>query len=128
MDAFTNIVLDKSLTKVQAQAQLSTKVQSLVRTSVVISLFFPNVHSGPIRGVSWSGFVCCHSPKSFISCFFRPASPVSLVLHRELQHDPIDVERDSGAGQHTNKRTVKLTKSDKIEQIKMQLLEILSKL
>ena len=40
MDAFTNIVLDKSLTKVQAQAQLATKVQLLVRTSAVISLFF----------------------------------------------------------------------------------------
>ena len=39
MDAFTNIVLDKSLTKVEVQAQLATKVQSLVRTSAVISLF-----------------------------------------------------------------------------------------
>ena len=53
---------------------------------------------------------------------------MSLVLHRELQHDLIDVERDSGAGQHTNKRAAKLTKSDKIEQIKIQLLEMLSKL
>ena len=53
---------------------------------------------------------------------------MSLVLHRELRQNLIDIERDSGAGQHTNKRAAKLTKSDKIEQIKMQLLEILSKL
>ena len=40
MDAFTNIVLDESLARVEVQAQLATKVQSLVRTSAVISLFF----------------------------------------------------------------------------------------
>ena len=39
MDAFTSITLDKSLTKERVQMQLATKVQSLVCTSAVISLF-----------------------------------------------------------------------------------------
>ena len=37
MDAFTNVTLDKSLTKEQLESQLATKFMSLVNISVVIS-------------------------------------------------------------------------------------------
>ena len=53
---------------------------------------------------------------------------MSLILHWKLNQGLIDVERDSDAAQPINKQVAKLTKSDKIEQIKIQLLEMLSKL
>ena len=72
MDAFTNIVLNKSLTKMEVQAQLATKVQSLVRTSAVISLFFLIC---PSRPDTWSQLVwiCLFPFPQIIRLMFPPS-------------------------------------------------------
>ena len=54
MDAFTNVTLDKSLTKEQLQLQLATKFMSLVSISVVISV---SLITSSFRLDTWSQLV-----------------------------------------------------------------------